>query len=70
MSLGFVDRRQTSGTKSLSVGTPANYTSESAMRTRLAALDPTYYTTKRLQAMNENDLTYALRLKDDAASVK
>lgn len=43
-----------------------NMTSVSAMRTRLAALDGTYYTTARLNNMTRNDMVYALR---DTASI-
>lgn len=72
MSLGFADKRSGASTASGStaVGTAANYTSPAAMRTRLAAINGTYYTTARLNSMTENDLTYALRLADDAAGIK
>lgn len=68
--LGFTDKRQTSGAATLPMANPANYVSISAMRTRLAAINPTYFTTARLNAMNDSDLTYALRLADDPAGVK
>jgi hypothetical protein len=38
-----------------------NMGSVSAMRTRLAAINGTYYTSARLDAMTENDMIYALR---------
>jgi hypothetical protein len=44
----------------------ANMDSVSAMRTRLAALNPTYYTTAKLDAMTVNDMIFALK---DSASV-
>lgn len=68
--LGFTDKRQTSGSMGLPLANAANYVSVSAMRTRLAAINPTYFTTARLNTMNDSDLTYALRLADDAAGVK
>lgn len=70
MSLGFTDKRQTSGATTLPVATPANYASVSVMRIRLAAINGAYWTNTRLNSMTENDLTYALRLADDAAGVK
>jgi hypothetical protein len=51
------------------VGTPANYSSITAMRTRLAAISPAYYTTARLDAMGVNDMVFALRNCDDAATI-
>lgn len=70
MSLGFTDKRSTQAQTTLPVGTVANYATVNAMRTRLAAINGAYFTTARLNAMNENDLTYALRLADDAAGIK
>jgi hypothetical protein len=43
-----------------------NMLSISDMRTRLAAINGTYYTAERLNAMTDNDMRYALR---DAASI-
>lgn len=50
--------------------TPANYTSITALDTRLAAINGTYYTQARLDKMNVNDKVYAVRLNDDAGSIK
>lgn len=71
MSLGFTDKRRTQGHSTAeAVGTAANYASVTAMRTRLAAINGTYFTTARLNAMTENDMTYAIRQNDDAAGIK
>lgn len=72
MSLGFVDKRRGRATLGASpvLSNQGNYAGVAAMRTRLAAINGTYWTTARLNATNENDLTYALRLADDAAGVK
>jgi len=69
MGLNFTDKRHTSAVFSVPVGSPANYASVAAMKARLQAINSSYFTTARLNAMNENDLTYALRLADDAAGV-
>lgn len=66
----FVDKRRASGqTNTSPVGTPANYATESALDTRLAAADGTSYTAARLRQMTTNDKIYALRLIDDAAGI-
>lgn len=65
--LGLVDKRvgrgRTAGHGQVEVN---NMTSITAMRTRLAALNGTYYTAARLNNMTENDMVYALR---DTASI-
>lgn len=58
---GVQDKRRGRG----ATGTEANaevnnMTSISAMRTRLAALNGSYYTAARLNNMTENDMLYAL----------
>lgn len=50
--------------------TPVNYSSISAMRTRLAAADGTYYTSAELDRMTVNDMVWALRSIDDATTIK
>lgn len=65
----FVDKRRVAGTTTALVGTPANYSSVGAKRARLAAANPTYYTSARLDDMTDNDMTYALRTIDDAAGI-
>ena len=59
---GFVDKRRgrvLTGTDNNAERT--NMTTVSDMRTRLAALNPSYYNTARLDAMTVNDMLYALR---------
>jgi len=51
------------------IGTPANYGSISALRTRLAAINGAYYTAAMLDTMTVNDMQYAVKLNDDAAGV-
>lgn len=65
--LGFIDKRRVPGQSGVNVATPANYISVAAMRSRLIAINPGYYTTARLDAMTANDMTYAIRLADDPA---
>ena len=67
--IDFVDKRRTQGAAAGVVGTPANYATVAAMRTRLAAINGTYYTAARLNNMTDNDMVYALRLNDDAAGI-
>ena len=65
----FVDKRRTQATATTGLGTPANYASVDALRTRLAAADAGYYTAARLNQMTKNDLIYALRTIDDTAGI-
>lgn len=69
IDLGFTFRNETQGSNAALVATPANYASVSAMKTRLAAINGTSYTTARMNTMTVNDLAYALRLNDDAGSI-
>lgn len=71
-NMGFADKRKlgrVTAVNASNLGTPANYASISAKRTRLAAINGAYYTTSRLNQMTENDMDYALRLADDAAGM-
>lgn len=69
-NLGIADKRKNSRTASTSnLGTPANYSSIGAMRTRLAAINGAYWTAARLNLYTKNDLVYALRLADDSAGM-
>lgn len=64
---GWVDKRKTATqTTTTSVGTPANFSSVSALETRLLAIG---YTAAQLRVMTQNDKVYALRLADEAASI-
>lgn len=59
---GFVDKRHGRGTSGASVlAEQNNYDSIYLLRTRLAALNGTYYTAARMNSMTKNDLIYALR---------
>ena len=68
---GAVDKRDASkaGSNTTSISTPANYVDVNAMKTRLAAINGTYYTAARLNQMSENDMIFAIRQADDAAGV-
>lgn len=66
---GVTIKGRAQGTNTASFGTPANYGSISAMKTRLAAANGTYYTAARLNQMTFNDLVYALRETDDAGTI-
>jgi hypothetical protein len=69
-NLGIVDKRRNSRTQTAAnLGTPANYVSVSALKTRLTAINAGYWTTARLNLYTKNDLLYALRLADDSAGV-
>lgn len=64
---GFIDPgRETAGSSAVaggSVGTPANYDSNTSMDTRLIALG---YTQAQCDKMTANDKVYAIRLADDS----
>lgn len=47
-----------------------DYTSISALRSRLAAIDSGYYTTDRLDKMTYNDMVYAVRVNDSPSTIK
>lgn len=68
---GLTDKRIGRGT---TASTPlveiANMEDIDALKTRLAALDGTSYTTARMNNMTRNDLLYALRVaSSDAAGI-
>lgn len=70
VDLGFVDKRLSSGqVNTTPLGTPNNYSSESALDTRLAAAQPATYTAAVLRTMTTNDKIYALRNLDDSAGI-
>lgn len=71
LDLDFVDKRRGSDgqTDTSPLGTPANYITEAALDTRLAAIDATAYSAKNLRIMNINDKVFALRQADDAAGI-
>lgn len=51
------------------IATPANYASISSMRTRLAAINGSLYTSTYLDGMTMNDMIYAIRTNDDLAGI-
>lgn len=42
----------------------------STMRTRLAAIDGTFYTAARMNTMTFNDMKYAIRIADNPTTIK
>lgn len=64
-----VDKRKVQGASTNPLGTPANYASVSALRTRLAAINGSLYTSAYLDTMTKNDMIYAVRLSDDSAGI-
>jgi len=71
VDLGFVDKRRTTsaGNAAVSMATPANYASVTAMRARLGAVDASAYSAANLDKMTVNDMIYALRKSDDNLGV-
>ena len=70
----FADKRHvakiTAATNASAEAELANYGTVSTLRTRLAAIDGTYYTTARLNQMSKNDMVFALRNKTgDSAGI-
>ena len=47
-----------------------DYQSIAALRTRLAAIDAGYYTADKLNEMSYNDMVYAVRVNDDATTIR
>ncbi len=47
-----------------------DYISISALRTRLAAIDGTFYTAARMNTMTYNDMVYAVRVNDSPLTIK
>lgn len=68
--LGFVDRRRLATDANVRATTPANYLDVGGLRARLAALQPATFTAKKLNEMTKNDMVFALRHLDDAASIR
>ncbi len=48
---------------------PVNYGSLQAARTRLTAINGTYFTSARMDTMTGNDIFFALRTLDDANTI-
>lgn len=47
-----------------------NYDTIAAMKTRLAAIDGTFYSTATLNKLSYNDMVYAIRTADDPTTIK
>lgn len=71
---GFVNVQRAKAKSNIGDGndltTPASYTSLNALDARLTAINSTYYTAARLNAMTANDKVYAVRMNDDPTTVK
>lgn len=70
--IGVTDKRRGRGSTSATHGLAeiANMTTVGGLRARLAALDATAFTAARLDAMTENDMLYALRVRSaDSAGI-
>lgn len=67
--IGVTDKRFLQTAATVPEATPANYSSVSALRARLTAINAGYFTSARLDNMTRNDMVYAVRLNDDAAGI-
>jgi hypothetical protein len=70
--IGFVNANYVPATSTPNgafLATPLNYTSISALRTRLAAINGALYTSAMLDIMSVNDMVYALRMNDDKTTI-
>lgn len=69
--LGLVDKRRAvkAGSSTNNITTDANFADIGALRTRLTAISGTAYSSANLDKMTRNDMVYALRLADEAASI-
>lgn len=68
---GFVDARVARGINGSSIlAEQNNYDTLQDMRTRLTAINGTYYTAARLDTFTYNDLVYALRQASDSAGIR
>ncbi len=66
-----VDKRAGRGTTASPLTTTdTNARDVTAMRARLNAINPSTFTTAKLNRMTKNDMLYALRMSDDLAGVK
>ena len=51
------------------INTPTNYASVNSLRTRLAAISGTTYTSAFLDQMTVNDMIFAVRMNDDKTTI-
>jgi hypothetical protein len=70
-TFGYIDKRRATraGSNAVSTGTPNNFVDIAKMRTRLTAISATAYSATNLDKMTENDMIWALRQADEAASI-
>lgn len=70
-NLGIVDKRRAvrAGNPANNITTDANFADINALRTRLTAISATAYSSANLDKMTKNDMLYALRQADEAASI-
>lgn len=59
----------TTGSSGSGLSAGGNYISIFALRARLQAVNPTYYTNARLDSLTVNDMVFALRSIDDRTSI-
>ena len=62
-------RTQSATANTWPISSAANYFDVAGLRTRLAAISATAYSSTNLDAMTVNDMLYALRINDDAAGL-
>lgn len=67
---GVSRTNQNGSTSQLGEHDDADYASITALRTRLAAIDGTFYTSERLDKLTLNDMVYAVRLNDSPTTIK
>jgi hypothetical protein len=71
--LGVVDSNFTNANRTqgnvTNLTTPLNYTSVSALRARLTALDAFTYSAANLDILSVNDMVYAVRSIDDRTTI-
>ena len=70
-TFGFVDKRRATraGSSAVQVATPNNFVDIAKMRARLTAISATAYSSSNLDKMTENDMIFAIRQADEAASI-
>lgn len=66
--IGLSNKAKAANATSMGLASVANYGSVSAMRSRLTAINSTYYTASRLDRMTTNDMMYAIKLNDDSST--
>lgn len=65
----YTDRRRVQGANALPGGLATMARDVAGLRTRLTVINPTAYSTERLNLMTKNDMEYAVRVADEAAGI-